>query len=112
VLKELWGDGVAVDAVELVERQKRVGSKIADWFAEFEKNNEVLVRMVMNVDEFASLRLAMRDEFKNVTIDEMVESGRRGGPLKMGTLWTAEMFVANLEWVELLGDQGKKIQKI
>jgi hypothetical protein len=108
MLKEMWDKAPEGTAKDVVSHE------IADWFAEFEKNFEVLTRMTMDVDEFSALRLAFSDEFETATAFEIIESRRKGGPLKMGRLWTAEVFVSrsSLEWVELLGDKGTKVQKI
>ena len=114
MLKELWGNPVMPD--EIAESRKRTSGGIADWFAEFEKNNEVLVRIVMDSHEFACLRLAMGDEFNSLTGSELIESSRRRNnthSIKMGVLWTAEVYVTpDLEWVELTGLNGTKIQKL
>ena len=114
MLKELWGNPVTPD--EIAESRKRTSGGIADWFAEFEKNNEVLARSVMDSHEFACLRLAMGDEFNSLTASELIESSRcrnNTQSIKMGVLWTAEVYVTpGLEWVELTGLNGTKIQKL
>jgi hypothetical protein len=114
MLKEIWGNPVTPD--EITESRNRTSSVIADWFAELEKNNEVLARIVMDSQEFASLRLAMGDEFKSSTASELIESSccrNNTKSIKMGVLWTAEVYVTpGLEWVELMGLNGTKIQKL
>jgi hypothetical protein len=115
MLKELWGDGIAANAEELSERRKRVQDRVAHWFSEFEVKNEVLIRMIMDVDEYASLRLGMVDEFKSCTTEELLPQGKKGsGLIRLGQLWTAEVYVTRyfMEWVELLGDKGTKVQKM
>jgi hypothetical protein len=117
MLKELWGEGIAADDKEISERIRRVSSKIADWFAEFESKNEVLVRIILDVDEYAALRLGMGDEFKACDAEKLLsQKGKYGGPkpLMFGTLWTAEVYVVrhSMEWVELTGLNGTKIQKL
>jgi predicted DNA-binding protein (UPF0251 family) len=108
MLKEMWDKAHKGTAKDVVRHE------IDDWFAEFEKNFEVLTRMIMDVDELAALRLAFPDEFQTASASEMIESGRKGGPLKMGRLRTAVVFASrnSLEWVELLGDKGTRVQKI
>ena len=110
MLTELWD---AAGSTE--ERCKRVSSKIADWFAEYESKGEILVRIFTGTDEFSALCLAMKDEFVTCLSEELLEQGKKGhGAIKIGVLWTAEVFVirADMSWVELLGNKGTKMQKV
>lgn len=114
MLKELWGNPKTSE--EIVESRKRTSGVIADWFAGFEKNSELLSRIVMDSQEFASLRLAMGPEFESSTASELIEDGFRRNntrSIKMGVLWTAEVYVTlGLEWVELVGSKGMKVQVV
>jgi len=115
MLKHTWGKPEGPN--ETAEKRRVVSGMIADWFAEFQKREEVLVRIVLDTEEYAALRLAMEDEFKSSSAAELVSAVKeRSGeaPLKMGSLWTAEVFVSRhrKDAIELLGDLGTNAQKL
>jgi 5'-deoxynucleotidase YfbR-like HD superfamily hydrolase len=114
MLKELWDDGIAIEENGTSARRRRVSDKVADWFKEFESNGEVLIRILLNADEYACLRLGMLNEFKALCPEDLIKQTIKGrGPICFGKVWTADIFVCqSLEWVELLGDKGTKIQKM
>lgn len=108
MISKIWNEAPREQA------KKLVSSKVADWFAEYEKNGEILVRIVMNADEYAALILSMGSEIEILSSEEILEGNGGSSSLKMGRIWTADVFATrdSVEWIELLGDKGTKIQKI
>jgi len=115
MLSHTWGNPDGPN--ETAEKREVVSGMIADWLAEFEKRNEVMVRIVLDTEEYAALRLAMQDEFKSCSAAELVSAARvrnSASLLKMGSLWTAEVFVSQhrKDVIELLGALGTNVQKL